>query len=213
MKQFLKKHAQLILLVIGMVFFRTAIADWHAVPSSSMEPTMYSGDVIWVNKLAFGPAIPFTKKRLFSTGSPERGDIITFYNPDASEHLLVKRVIAVPGDKVEIKGPNISINGEAVSLELIRNNDDVVQALESLPGKPHPIQYTHSIPADMQHYSFEVPGEQYFVMGDHRNNSHDSRIWGFVDETQVLSKATHIAVSFAKNRGWSDRIARPLDEG
>lgn len=172
---------------------------------------MFAGDVIWVNKLAYGPAIPFTKKRLFSTGSPERGDIITFYNLDASEHLLVKRVIAMPGDSVDIQGPNIRINGELLELELTVNNEEVVQAVEALPGKSHPIQYSQSIPVDVQHYQFDVPAKHYFVLGDHRNNSRDSRYWGFVSEEQVLSKATHVAVSIAKNRSWAERFAQALD--
>ena len=78
MRKIIKNNLGFILLIVGMAFFRTAVADWNPVPSSSMEPTIYPGDVVLVNKMLLGPAIPFTKSRLFSTRQPQQGDIITF---------------------------------------------------------------------------------------------------------------------------------------
>ena len=135
MKKFLKNNVGIICLLLGMAFFRTAVADWNPVPSSSMEPTIFPGDVVLVNKTLLGPAIPFTHARLFSLGEPERGDIITFYPPGIDEQY-VKRVIGVPGDTIRTDGLRLYINDQLLSLEGIEIDPDdlLVTAEESING-------------------------------------------------------------------------------
>lgn len=211
LKRILKNNIQLILLVLGMVIFRTAIADWHPVPSSSMEPTLLPGDFVLVNKRALGPNIPFTKFRLYETGKPQRGDIVTFYPPHSDDKLLVKRIIGVAGDRIEIQGPQIRVNGVIAKFDNIEESESAIIADEQLVDTQHKMKVSHHLPIDSRHYSLTVPEGRYFMMGDHRNNSHDSRYWGFAEEDKILGKVTRIAVSFSRERPLFNRFALKLD--
>ncbi len=206
----LKSNRGFILFILGMVIFRTAIADWNYVPSESMEPTFYDKEYLLVNKLAYGPSIPFTKSRLFHTGTPKRGDIITFYPPH-EDRQFVKRVIATPSDIIQVEGDRIYVNNTqlAVSQKSLKNN--ILFGSETIGSQTHDIQYIRR--PDTPEFSFktQVPEGKYFVMGDNRNNSVDSRFWGFVDENSIMGKATHVAVSFSRDRPWSQRIGTRLN--
>ncbi|MFL0804032.1 MAG: signal peptidase I [Agarilytica sp.] len=206
----IKDNKGFILFILSMAAFRTAIADWNYVPSESMEPTFYDQEYLLVNKLAYGPAIPFTKSRLFHTGTPKRGDIITFYPPH-EELQFVKRVIATPGDIVQIEGNSIYVNNSQLSFSQASVENNTLFGSEKIDSLTHAVQYTreHNIPV----FSFktQVPEGKYFVMGDNRNNSVDSRFWGFVDENKIMGKVTHIAVSFSGDRPLLQRIGTRLN--
>lgn len=208
--RWLRRQSSFVLFLLGMVIFRTAVADWNYVPSGSMEPSLYAGDYLWINKLAYGPAIPFTHKRLWSAGEPERGDIITFY-PSHTDDQLVKRVVGIPGDTVEIHGQQLTINGVAVELQMTDSDDQRVLAEEHLPGVNHAVQFSRQRPLTQVDQVWVIPEGHYFVLGDHRNNSNDSRYWGFVRQDQIIGHATHVAVSFSSRRPWSERIALALE--
>jgi len=105
-KMFFREFRSLLLFLVLLLFFRTAYADWSPVPTSSMEPTIFPGDVVWIDKTSFGPSLPFLNKRIFTWGYPQRGDIITFIPPH-EDILYVKRVMAVPGDSIRIEGNEI----------------------------------------------------------------------------------------------------------
>jgi len=188
----------LVIFVLGLFTFRTAVADWNYVPSASMEPTLFEGDYLWVDKTSFGSSIPFLNVRLETLGSPERGDIITFVPPH-TEKLFVKRVVGVPGDVVSISGDTLSINGKHAETYLVAG-----ELVESLIGHEHKVQLSGP-PANLQ-LSVVVPAEKYFVLGDNRNNSHDSRYWGFVSEDSIMGKGTAIPFSFSSARGLLDRF-------
>ncbi|MDO3387680.1 signal peptidase I [Gilvimarinus sp. SDUM040013] len=191
---FIRRNAGFLLFVCCLAFFRTAVADWNYVPSSSMEPTLYPGDVLVVNKLAYGPAVPFTRSRLLSVGNPSRGDIITFF-PSHTDNCLVKRVIGVPGDRLKIEGHRIWVNSELVSVE-----HDNGQYWELLPGAKHLLDPTGEQP--ILEGELLIPEGKYFVMGDNRDNSLDSRFWGLVDESQVIGKVVAVGLNF------TDRFAQ-----
>lgn len=204
----LRKYRNWILFFLGMAMFRTAVADWSYVPSGSMEPTMFPGDVLLVNKIALGPSIPFTQGRLFATGQPERGDIITFY-PPSKEKQLVKRVIGVPGDTLAIEGNTIWLNGKPLEVQFELLEGTLIGS-ETLGGRQHPIQYSQHQSNSQRMRPITIPAGKYFVLGDHRDNSLDSRFWGFVDEESIMGKVTHLALSFSSKRRWHQRIGHSL---
>lgn len=207
MKTF-KNYLPVLLMLVGMLFFRTAVADWSPVPSSSMEPTIFPGDVLLVNKTILGPAIPFTKSRLFSYGSPQRGDIITFY-PSHTEDQYVKRVIGVPGDRIRTEGLAVFVNGQQLPLELdfSLQESGIITGSETIDGITHAIKVNATRGIKDIPEGVTVPPNSYFVMGDYRNNSEDSRYWGFVEEDRVIGKVTRVALSIADERSFKERVA------
>lgn len=209
--KFLKNNLFFFVLLLGMLFFRTAIADWNPVPTASMVPTIYPGDVVLVNKTLLGPAIPFTDFRLFSYSSPKRGDIVTFYTPHTHEQYI-KRVIGIPGDTIRIEGLSVFVNGEQLPLVLDFDSVDqgLLMGLETIGDLQHGIQiFTDRVIVDIPQ-GISVPENKYFVMGDSRNNSEDSRYWGFVDEDKIIGKVTRVLVSFADERPWYSRIGMKI---
>ncbi len=206
----LNNNKGFILFILCMATFRTAIADWNYVPSESMEPTFYDKEYILVNKLAYGPSIPFTKSRLFHTGAPERGDIITFYPPH-EERQLVKRVIGIPGDIIQIEGDRLYVNNTQLSFTQSSQENDILFGHEKIGSLAHAVQFIRGSNSPTFSFKTQVPEGKYFVMGDNRNNSVDSRFWGFADESNIMGKATHIAVSFSSDRPFSQRIGTRLN--
>jgi signal peptidase I len=215
--------------VLALVLFsRVALADWPNVPSGSMEPTLRVGDYLLVNKLAYGPRLPFTNTAL-ELGRPERGDVVVFrYPPDVSQ-LYVKRLIGLPGDVVHYLDGVVSINGEpfAAALEPTapRKPEDGGQLFvhERAAGRERTVKVDAARPggqvppaawlaaepgacevASARSWRCTVPAGKYLMMGDNRDNSADSRIWGFLDHREVYGKAVRVLVNFSDlGRAWS----------
>ena len=211
MKKFIKHNVGFILLLVGVIFFRTAVADWNPVPTSSMEPTILPGDVVLVNKMLLGPAIPFTRSRLFSLGKPQRGDIITFFPPGVDEQY-VKRVVGVPGDRIRTEGLRVFVNGKELPLtDLV--SDSVgrrLVATETLNSVDHQIMVFDDKPIVEINTTVTVPAGHYFVMGDFRNNSEDSRFWGYVPEENILGKVTRLLLSTSDDRSFFKSLGEKL---
>lgn len=210
MRRFIRTNAALLAVIFSIVCLRTAVADWSYVPSGSMEPTFYDGDWLIVNKTYYGPTIPFTSVKLFSIGEPERGDVITFYPPHTDE-LYVKRVIGIPGDRILVRGSDIFVNGEKLAVSELHNDGGRLIGFERIGNVRHRIQFSEGGQLPTLNGEIVVPDGKYFVLGDHRNNSADSRYWGFVDEAKITGRVTYIAVSFADERPLSHRFAIPID--
>ncbi|HHH36093.1 MAG TPA: signal peptidase I [Gammaproteobacteria bacterium] len=204
----LRDYRPLLVFAVLLVSFRTTIADWSPIPSGSMEPTLFPGDVVWIDKTAFGPSIPIINKKLLSWGHPERGDIITFVPPH-TDQLYVKRVIGLPGDSIRIDGMDVYVNGSRLLQQPTSAGDDYLLGTENIDGRNHGIQLTRGLPVPWIGRTIQVPEGKYFVMGDHRNNSADSRFWGFVDEDKIMGRVTAVALSISPRRGWK-RFARPV---
>lgn len=202
-----RENLPVLFVLLGIATFRTAVADWSHIPSSSMEPNFYPGDYIWVEKFSYGPSIPLVNKRLPGWGSPQRGDIVTFVPPH-TDQVYIKRVMGLPGDEVTVRGAQVWINGQALdqTFETLPNGN--VTAVEQIDGAAHTILFTAKLGLSPLPRTFKVPEGKYFMMGDHRNNSEDSRVWGFASEDQIQGRVTHIAVSFSSQRPWRDRIAK-----
>jgi len=208
LKALLREYRGLLLFVSLLMVFRTTYADWSPVPTGSMEPTIVPGDVVWVDKTAYGPSVPFLNKRLFAWGHPQRGDIITFV-PPVEDTLYVKRVMAVPGDTIRIEGNDVYINGSRLEHAQVELTEERFIGTETIDGKEHAFKLSADKGINWFDQTVVVPEGKLFVMGDHRNNSGDSRFWGFADEASVTGKVSRIAVSFSSERS-GRRIAIPI---
>ncbi|MDD5564817.1 MAG: signal peptidase I [Thermoanaerobaculaceae bacterium] len=196
------KSLLVVLLVVGA--FRSAVADWNDVPTGSMKPTILEGDRIVVNKLAYDLKLPFTRWRLARWGQPRRGDIVVLFSP-ADGQRLVKRVIGLPGDLLALRNDRLFINGTAVAYEPltgipIRDFQRAARPLrlfatEELPDRPHPVMITPEVPAMRFFGPVKVPDGDYFLMGDNRDESGDSRVFGFVPRDSIVGRATAVAAS------------------
>jgi signal peptidase I len=200
----------LMLLVISSL--RSALADWNDVPTGSMKPTIEEGDRVVVNKLAYDLKVPFTMIEIFKWADPKRGDIVVLFSP-ADGVRLVKRVVALPGDKIEMKENQLFVNGEAARWTPIGETDDAEQGAsfiikESLAGRTHKVMFTPQIPAKRSFGPEIVPKGRYFVMGDNRDNSNDSRFIGTIERRRIVGKATAVAFSLDRSRYFVPRLNR-----
>ncbi len=194
----------LLIVVLTVGGFRSAIADWNDVPSGSMKPTILEGDRIFVNKLAYDLKVPFTKWRIARWDSPRRGDIVVLFSPSDGKRL-VKRVVGLPGDRLVLRNDRLFIDGKPVAygpLSGVRVSDFQradrparLLASEQLGDRVHPVMITPEVPAMRFFGPVLVPEGQYFVMGDNRDESGDSRVFGFVSRDAIVGRATGVAAS------------------
>jgi signal peptidase I len=198
------------LLVVSSL--RSALADWNDVPTGSMKPTIEEGDRVVVNKLAYDLKVPFTTIELLKWGDPQRGDIVVLFSP-ADGTRLVKRVVGVPGDRIEMRDNTLFVNGRAAEWREIGLQDDSEQGSsvlveENLAGVNHEVMFTPQIPAVRSFGPVTVPPGRYFVMGDNRDNSNDSRFIGLIDRRRIVGKATAVAFSFDRAHHFAPRFNR-----
>ncbi len=212
---FLKDNKGFLIFIVFLFVFRGAIADWHPVPTGSMKPTILEGDVVWENKLAYDLQIPFTSISIARLGEPKRGDIVVFTSV-AADKRLIKRLVALPGDTVEVKNNRLFINNEAakyekindLSLEPKRDIDKEtggVYAIESLShSKSHVVQVKPESFNPLQNFDkITIPEDHYFLMGDNRDNSADSRYYGIVPRSEIRGHATRTLMSVITKQSWS----------
>lgn len=191
-----------LLLMVGSL--RSAVADWNQVPTGSMKPTIIEGDRIFVNKLAYDLKIPFTSTRIARWGRPQRGDIVVFFSPEDGTRL-VKRIVGVPGDQIELRDNRLVVNGleasyAALDDELDADLEEVREGLhqvtmESVAGVHHAVMTRVGMSAWGNFGPAIIPAGHYFAMGDNRDNSADSRVFGFVAEDLIVGRATAVVVS------------------
>ena len=197
--------------------FKSAIADWNVVPTGSMKPTIVEGDRILVNKLAYDLKVPFTTWHVTQWGNPRRGDIVVFYSPQDGKRM-VKRVVGLPGDEVAMLDNRLFINGQPMSYEPIAQlsaqlptdskESGHYRYTENLDGTRHPVMITPRQPAMRFFGSVEVPDGHYFMMGDNRDNSADSRYFGFVERREIVGQATAVVVSLDIHNRYRPRWER-----
>lgn len=202
-------------LIAGIValFIRQFVVEAFKIPSGSMIPTLTIGDHLLVNKFIYGPRIPFTDKRLFTWHEPKRGEIIVFKYPENEDKNFIKRVVGLQGDKIEIKDGKLFINDQPVHVaELGPYVGEDQRATSPYSPKPRmleeqlgPVQHNILYLRDQSGYNYgpiTVPAESVFVMGDNRDNSQDSRVWGFVKFNKILGRALIIYWSWDGNGRW-----------
>jgi len=177
-----------VLLVVFVL--RSFIIEPFQIPSESMVPTLEVGDYILVNKYAYGIRLPVIGTKLIEVGDPERGDVMVFYPPNDNRYFI-KRVIGLPGDVIRYKNKVLTINDEKAPQELLAElpplNPQVDLMEEELSGVKHMIYNTKRVYRG--DFTYTVPADHYFMMGDNRDNSSDSRMWGPVPEKNVVGKA------------------------
>jgi signal peptidase I len=190
------------IVVLVLTSFRSAIADWNDVPTGSMKPSIIEGDRILVNKLAYGLKVPFTTWHLARWDIPERGEIVVFRSP-ADGTRMVKRVVGLPGDLVQMIDERLYINGLPVQYEV-----EGGQLLESLGEHRHAVQFLPTSPARRSFDPVQIPEGEYFMLGDNRDNSADSRYFGTVKLEHILGRSSAVAISFDYSRYYLPRWDR-----
>jgi len=207
----------LLVAILIATSIKSAIADWNTVPTGSMKPTIVEGDRIFVNKLAYDLKIPYTTFHITEWANPQQGEIVVFYSPEDGKRL-VKRIIGLPGDTIAMRDSRLYINGAILEYEqfdrdkaerfLISNEYTQKIFIENLNGRKHPVMI---IPHDRDLSSFgpvTVPEGMYFMMGDNRYNSADSRYFGFVERDNIVGRATAIVISLDINNMYKPRFER-----
>lgn len=197
--------------VLVLTVLRSFIAEPFIIPSGSMQPTLYAGDMIVANRWSFGLRYPITNKRIFSEEGEgvNRGDIAVFNYPVDPRIKYIKRIVGIPGDVIDYKNKVLTINGEPVKYEYVgaalEPATDMIYT-EFLPSQSGVIEHgVQQLPfltgADRgvglkQQFPFKVPAGQYLAFGDNRDNSADSRFWGFVTDEQLVGKANFIWMNY-----------------
>ena len=194
-----------------VLLVRSFLIEPFRIPSCSLEPTLLIGDFLIVNKFIYGLRLPVLEKKILALQSPKVGEIVVFRWPPNPKLDFIKRVIGVPGDHIAYHHKVLSVNGKPANQTFVRYTIDessgqpVAEYLENLNGVKHAI-YRHSdIPA--QDFELTVPAHSYFVMGDNRDDSADSRYWGFVDDSYLRGKAILIWMSW-DSKLWLPRFKR-----
>ena len=185
------------LLVIVLV--RGFLYEPYQIPSGSMVPTLEIGDFVLVNKHAYGVRLPVLGTKIMDVDQPKRGEVMVFVPPH-SDRYFIKRVIGLPGDRIVYVNKSLYVNGERISQRLVERNGSVQAFEESLGEENHTI-YASSVQPPRMRGEWAVPEAHYFMMGDNRDFSEDSRSWGFVSEEKIVGKA--VAVWAHKEAGWN----------
>ncbi len=211
-KKVIREVRIFVLMILIVSSLRSALADWNDVPTGSMKPTIQEGDRVVVNKLAYDLKVPFTTIDIVKWGNPDRGDIVVLFSP-VDGTRLVKRVVAVPGDKVEMRDNQLFVNGRMAKQSPIAivSSDDYGSAYvldEDLYGHNHKVMLTPEIPAVRSFGPVVVPDGNYFVLGDNRDNSNDSRFIGFIERRRIVGKAVAVAFSLDRKRYFVPRMDR-----
>jgi signal peptidase I len=215
MRTWLRQNRGFLIFLVLFGFFRSAVADWNPIPSGSMRPTLLEGDVVLVNRLAYDFKLPLTDISLLDIAEPKRGDVVTFTSP-ADGHRLIKRLVAVPGDVIEMRDERLIINGEAA--EYVSRGEGIestelgpterLVSLERVGASERTVQFLPELQAMRSFGPVVVPNDSYFFLGDNRDNSADSRYIGVVPRRRLIGRAHHILVSADVAGDWLPRFER-----
>lgn len=206
------EYAKAFFPVILIVFLlRSFLIEPFHIPTGSMMPGLVAGDFILVKKYSYGVRLPIINQKILDVGEPKRGDVVVFRYPKDPSTNYIKRLIGVPGDRVVYSNKTLYINGKRIEQygatpEMVRENNymltRVTRLTENLDGKEHSIYIDPASPNET--FEFEVPENSYFVMGDNRDRSNDSRYWKFVSDDLLVGKAFFIWLSWDEQsgKGW-----------
>ena len=218
MPKWIRSNRGFLVFILLLGLFRTAVADWNPIPSGSMRPTLLEGDVVLVNRLAFDLKVPLTDIVVAHLGEPRRGDIVTFSSPRDGVRLI-KRLVAVPGDTVEMRNKVLVVNGQAATYARIGTVTErlgpgtTVQALrlnEHTGSGEHVVQWFR-LPDSSDDDNFGpvvLPAGRYLMLGDNRDDSADSRYFGLVSRRLLTGRAERVIVSADTQRYGVPRFDR-----
>ncbi|HSC67808.1 MAG TPA: signal peptidase I [Cellvibrio sp.] len=176
-------YAVLAIILIPIIIVRIFIYEINSMPSGSMMPSINPGDFVLVNKMVYRDAA----SEKADSAKPQRGEIITFYPPHLPKTIFLQRVIGLPGDIIQFSDKKLTVNGQLIETRAI----DGLSFFENLNGYSHMVQYENER-SPYRMFSVTVPANHYFVMGDNRDNSLDSREWGFLPATNLIGKVVKI---------------------
>ena len=179
----------IVIAVILALFVRTWVVQAFKIPTGSMENNLLIGDHLLVNKFVFGPTLGGLEDAVLPVRDIRRGDVVVFKYPDEPERDFIKRVIGLPGETLELRNKKVYINGQPLEEDYVHFLDPVAQGQE-----------VTSIDVRERYGPVRVPENQYFVMGDNRDNSQDSRYWGFLPANYIKGKALMIYWSYESGR-------------
>ena len=209
------ENRQFLIVLASIVFFKSAIADLSSISGGSMQPTLLDGDKVWVNKLAYDMKVPFTEINLAELDDPKRGDIIIIDSARAGKRLI-KRIVGLPGDTIAMHNNALVINGEPMTYEVVSRDDSAVIIVEELPELSHRAQLASGyVSRSRRSYGpAVVPEGQYFVLGDNRDNSADSRAYSFIPREEIVGRSDSVVFSLDSNNHFlfrGDRFLTDLD--
>jgi len=215
---FWRESKSLVITILILTAVRSAIADWNDVPSGSMNPTIVEGDRVFVNKLAYDLKVPFTTWHIAQWSNPKRGDIVVFFSP-VDGTRLVKRVVGLPGDRIELVDDRLFLNGRAaqyspVSAGVGRDLPPTSRGPRFFAAEKAAESPTHAVtilpltPARRSFGPVTVPDGAYFMMGDNRDDSYDSRFWGAVERGRIVGRASLVVLSLDRQNYYAPRWNR-----
>ena len=187
--------------LLAVFLFRAFVVEPYRIPTGSMIPTLAVGDYVFVSKFAYGLRLPVVNWKLVPVAQPRRGDVVVFVPPHERRYFI-KRVVGLPGDRIRVVMGELYINGQRVDVRVDDTDtaeDGVQSYVESLGGRQHRIQ--RFVGLRSREGEWRVPDESYFMLGDNRDMSEDSRYWGYVAGDQIVGRA--IAIWVHKPPGWS----------
>ena len=216
MRKWVRENRGLLLFLVAFGLFRTAVADYNPIPSGSMRPTLLEGDVVFVDRLAYDVKIPLTDISLARTGDPRRGDIVTFSSPKDGTRLI-KRVVGLPGDTIALRGDVLYVNGVAARYsdpilarepEAELGDTRALHLRERIAGDEREIQLLPDVRLPRDFGPVVVPAGSYFMMGDNRDDSADSRYIGPVPRRLLIGRTSRLLVSADILDHWMPRFTR-----
>lgn len=191
--------------ILIVLLLRSFLVEPFRIPSGSMIPTLWVGDFILVNKFTYGIRLPIVNLKVIDIGKPQRGDVVVFRFPEDPSTDYIKRVVGLPGDRIEYHDKTLFINGVALPQQYVGPYTEVSTGvplparleMESINGVEHKIVIHPDYLGRLDAGAWQVPEDSYFVMGDNRDNSNDSRAWGFVPERNLVGKAFMIWMNWS----------------
>ena len=216
--RFWREYQSLAITILILTVVRSAIADWNDVPTGSMNPTIVEGDRVFVNKLAYDLKVPFTTWHVAQWSNPRRGDIVVFFSP-VDGTRLVKRCVGLPGDRIEMVNDRLFLNGRAAQYDAVpagvgsdlpptTHGPRVFAREQPAQGRSHAVTLLPRLPALRSFGPGTVPDGAYFMMGDNRDDSYDSRYWGAVERDHIVGRATAVVLSFDRQHYYAPRWKR-----
>lgn len=216
MRSWLIRYRYAIIFWICFGVFRTSLADWNPIPSGSMRPTLLEGDVVLVNRVAYDLKVPLTDISLAHLDNPQRGDVVTFSSPKDGMRLI-KRIVGVPGDTLEMRDEVLWVNGTPATYSDVQDISEPIVPGHTVPGiklnelaanRQRTVQFMPTVRAMRNFAPVVVPADSYFMLGDNRDNSDDSRYIGFVPRRLLIGRAHHVLASAQILDDWMPRFRR-----